>query len=72
MHPDMSLKIIWPWIFVLSVRTEGTDITRRFVDQSMPNHLILPLESLAAFTSRAAFDRAVMRSVRGVNVGMRI
>lgn len=38
--------------------------------ESMANHLILPLEALAAFASWAVFDRAVVRAVLAVDVCM--
>ena len=59
----IPLKIVRSWIFVLSIRTERTNISRRIMDKSMSYHLVLPFEALATFTSRATFHTAVMWSV---------
>ena len=48
---ELPLQIVWSRVFVLSLGTEGADIARRSMNQSVPNHLVLPLESLAALGS---------------------
>ena len=55
---------------MLSVGTKWTNITRRVMDKSMPDHFILPLETFAAFTSRTSLHVAVMRTNRRMDVGM--
>lgn len=56
---------------MLTLRTEGTDVARRFVDEPVADHLVLPLEPFAALGARAVRLRAVMRTVLGVHVGVR-
>jgi hypothetical protein len=60
---DVPLKIIWTRVLMLSVRAERTDVSWRIMDKAMPDHLVLPLESFAAFTAWAAFDRTVVWSI---------
>jgi len=47
----MSLEIVRPWVFVFSIRAEWTNIARRVVDETVPDHFILPLETLSPFTT---------------------
>jgi hypothetical protein len=37
------------------------NISRLFVNKSMPDHLVLVLEALATYRSRAPHDRTVVR-----------
>ena len=64
------LQIIWSWVFVLTVRAERADITRRVVHKAMPDHLILSFESHSPFSAGTTFHRAIVRSIRGVNICM--
>ena len=64
------LKIVGPRISMFSVRTERTDVTGRAMDQAMPDHLVLPLESLSTRTAWAVETRTVMRPDLRVHVGM--
>jgi hypothetical protein len=38
------------------------------MNKPMPDHLVLPLESFAAFTARTLLDRTVVRSQIGVHI----
>lgn len=42
------------------------------MDEAVPNHFVLAFEPLAAFCARTSFDRAVVRSCRGVDVCVRV
>ena len=55
---------------MFTFRTKGTDIAGRPVNQTVPDHLILPLETLSARRSRALGHWAIVRAVLGVNVGV--
>jgi len=57
------LQIVWSWILVFAVRTEWTYVAWGLMYESMPYHLILPLEAFAAFASRAVFHWTVVRSI---------
>ena len=59
----LPLKIVRPWVFVFSVGTEGTDISRGIVDQTMSYHLVLPFEPFPTFASWAPFHAAIMWSI---------
>jgi hypothetical protein len=65
------LQIVRPRIPVLLVRTERADITRRVMDQPMPYHFILSLETLPSDSSRAVFDRAIMGPTLRMNICVR-
>lgn len=54
------------------IRTEGTHVARRIMNKTMSNHLILPLESLPAFTPRTTLDTTVMRSMYRMDIGVGI
>lgn len=53
---------------MLAIRTERAHITRTLMNKPMPDHLVLPLESFAAFTARTLLDRTVVRSQIGVHI----
>ena len=72
MRVDLPLEIVWSGVAVVPVRAERADIARRFVNQTMPNHLVFALEPLAAFAARATRDWAVVGPCRGVHVGVRV
>ena len=55
---------------MLSIRTEWTHITRARMDESVPDHFVLALESLSTLCTRAAGHRAVVRSRLGVYIRM--
>lgn len=57
---------------MLTIRAERANVSRRLMDQTMPNHLVLPLEALSPFASRAALYGTVMWSCRRVDVCVRI
>jgi hypothetical protein len=67
----IPLQVVRPWVFMFSIRTKGTNVTRRLVDEAMTYHLVLPFEPLSALSPRAAVDRAVVRSALRVNVCVR-
>jgi hypothetical protein len=71
-NPDMPLKVVGPRIPVLLVRTKGTYIARRVVNQAMADHLIFAFESLSALASVTASLRTEVRTIGRVNVGMRV
>lgn len=48
---------------MLSIRAERANIAGAIMYETMPNHFVLPLESLTTFASRAAFYRTIMRSI---------
>lgn len=66
----LPLEIVGSWIFVLSIWTEWTNVSRRLMNQSMSDHFVLPLESFAAFATWTALDRAVVRPILGMDIGM--
>jgi hypothetical protein len=43
---------------MFSIWTERTNITGLFVNETVPDHLILPLETFASFGARATLNRA--------------
>lgn len=72
MYPHMPLEVVGPRIFMLPIWAKRTYVTRRFMDQTMPDHLILALETFAAFGPRAALDWTVMRPRRRVDIRVRV
>jgi hypothetical protein len=50
------------------IRTKRTNITRRSVDETVPDHFIFPLEALSAFAAGTVSYRAEMRASLGVDV----
>lgn len=54
------LEIIWSWIFMLLARAEWAYISRRIMDEPMPNHFIFALESPPTRTPRTPFNWAIM------------
>lgn len=59
----IPLQIVRSWILMLPVRTERANITWTIMNKSMPDHLVLSLESFATFTSCAAFHRTIVWSI---------
>ena len=45
---------------MLSFRAERTNVARRLVNQAVPNHLVLPVKSSAAFGAGTAFYGAIV------------
>jgi len=68
----MPLQIVGSGISVLLFWTEWTDIAGAFMNKAMANHLILSFEPFTAFTAWAVGHRAKVRSVFGMDIGMRI
>lgn len=68
---NMSLQILRPRIFVLSIRTERTYITGRIVNKTMANHLILTLETLSSWPSRTSDNWTKVRTIRRMYIRMR-
>lgn len=56
----LPLKIVWPGISVVSIRTERTDVARGFMNEAVPDHLVLALETFAALATGTAGDWAIM------------
>lgn len=71
MNSYVSLQIVWTWISVLTLWAEWANVTWTVVHQAMADHLVLALEALAAFRTRAACDGAVVWSALAVDVLMR-
>lgn len=71
MYPNVPLQIIWSGILMLAVRTERAYVAGRVVDEAVTYHLVLALEAFAAFGAWASRNRAVVRSVLGVDVRVR-
>ena len=70
-YSSAPLKVIRPGILVLSIRTEGADVAGTIVDQPVPDHLVLALETLSTFTSRTLLHGAEIRSLRAMHVPVR-
>lgn len=68
----VPLEVVRSRILVFSIRTKWANIARRIVYQTMSNHLVLSLKAFSTFASGAAFDHAVVRPIRRMNIGMRI
>ena len=68
----MALKVVWSWVLVLSVGAEWADVAGRLVDETMPYHLVLALETFATLGSWASVDWAVMGPSRGMYIAMRV
>jgi len=71
MDTNVSLQVIWTWISVISIRTKRAHVTGAVVNKAVTNHLVLAFEPFAALAARTTSDRAIVRSVRAVNVGVR-
>lgn len=71
-NSNMSLQVIGSRVFVFPIWTKRADVARRIMDQSVPNHLVLPLESLASLTARTSLDRAVVWTGRRMHIGVRV
>lgn len=67
---SLPLEVVRTRISVLLVRTEGADVARRIVNQTVPNHLVFPFESIATWPSWAAWLGTEMRSKLGMDVFM--
>lgn len=50
-YSNLPLQVVRSRILMLLVRAEGTNVSRRLMDQAVPDHLVLALE---AFTTLAA------------------
>lgn len=72
MDTHVALKVVWSWVLVLSVGAEWADVARRLVDETMPYHLILTLESFTTLSSWASVDWAVMGPSRRMYIAMRV
>jgi hypothetical protein len=55
---------------MLPVWAEGACVSEGGVDDSMKNHFTLALESLSSLSTGASLDRAIMRPILRVDVGM--
>ena len=64
----MTLQVIWPGIFVLLVETERAHVAWRCMNETMPNHLILPPETLATWSPSTTFFKVKVRSCVRVNI----
>ncbi len=68
MRIRVPLKIVWPRILVLPIGTKRTNISGRIMDQAMPDHFVLPLETLSSFASSGSPSRgnnvAVLKNER--------
>lgn len=67
----LPLQIVWPGVLVFFIRAERTDVARRVVHQTMPDHFVLALEPLPAFTAWAIWDGAVVVAYLAVDVPVR-
>jgi hypothetical protein len=56
---------------MFAIRAERADVAWTTVHETVADHLILSLEALAAFAARTAWDRAVVRSNRAVDIAVR-
>lgn len=65
---NIPLQVVRPRILMLPLRTKRTSITWALMHKSVPYHLILSFEAFAAFGTRAAGKRAVMRARGGVDI----
>jgi hypothetical protein len=68
---NSPLKIVWPRIFMLLIRTEGTYIAWRVMHQAMPHHFILALEPFPTQPTWTPIHRTEMRPVLRVHICMR-
>jgi hypothetical protein len=64
------LQVVGSRIFMLPVWAEGAYVSRGRVDESMANHFVLALETLSSLSTGTSLDRAIMRPVLRVDVGM--
>lgn len=64
----IPLQIVRPRILVLSVRTKRTHVPRTRMHETMPYHLVLALEALSTFGTRASRNGAVVRARLGVDI----
>ena len=55
---------------MISFWAKRTDVSRTAVHETVPDHLVFPLETFPALASWAAIDGTVMRSIRAVHVLM--
>lgn len=58
----IPLKIVRSGVFPFNVRAEGTYVPGTLVHQTVPDHLVLTLEALAAFAAQAALDGTEVRA----------
>lgn len=69
-HPP--LKIVWSGILVFSIGTKWADVARRVMDEAMPDHFVLALEPLSTFASWTTLNAAVVWTILGMYICMRI
>ena len=50
---NIPLEVIWPRILVLSFWTERTSVSSRSVDETVPDHFVLPFETFSALPTEA-------------------
>lgn len=71
-YPHMALQIVGSRIPVFAVAgAERADVAGRFVHETVADHLVFALETLAADAARAIGDGTVVRSGLGVDVCVR-
>lgn len=70
MSIGLPQEIIRTGIFVLLLRTKWAYVSRRVMHEAMSDHLVLALKTLAANTSGTPLNRAEVRAVLGVDIGM--
>lgn len=68
----MTLEVVRAGVFMFAGRTaERADVTGRFVDEAVSNHLVLALEPMRRFRTRTILNGAKVRTVRRMHVRMR-
>ena len=50
---NIPLEVLWPRILMLPFWTERTTVSRRFMDETVPDHLVLAFETFSALTTGA-------------------
>ena len=66
----IPLQVVRPRVFVLAVRAERTDIAGAVMYKPVPDHLVLPLETLPSLSACTAWNRAIVRSCGRMDVRM--
>lgn len=72
MYSHVSLQVIGSGILVLLVWAKRADIAGGGMYKTVSDHLVPPLESLTARTSRAILDRAEVRPLVRVHVSVAV
>lgn len=57
---------------MLPIGTERADISRRLVDETVSDHLVLPFETLPTLATGTSLDRTVMGPYRRMHVRVRV